>query len=188
MENQGKWYTVQTLSGKENKVRERIEGHLDLEGFRPYVHEVFVPMEKLVEKRRGKTITINKKLYPSYIFLNADLYDEMGNIREDVWYFIKNTNGVINFLGGGTPVPVSREDIEYMKNQVEGKNAQAKPKAQYEIGDKVKIKDGAFESFEGTVTSLDPDRSKLQLSVVIFGRNTPVDVEYWQVEKLEDEN
>jgi transcriptional antiterminator NusG len=113
----------------------------------------------------------------------VDLVDESNKIREDVWYFIKDTNGIINFLGGDSPVSISESEIRDIKNQLSGAEETVKPKVDFETGDIVKIKDGAFENFEGTITNVDPDRGKLQIEVTIFGRSTPVEVEYWQVEK-----
>jgi transcriptional antiterminator NusG len=178
-----KWYTVQTLSGKEMKAKDSLEKRMALEEMQDYIHEILVPQERVTEIKRGKKSTINRKFFPGYIFINVDLVDESNKIREDVWYFIKDTNGIINFLGGDSPVSISESEIRDIKNQLSGAEETVKPKVDFETGDIVKIKDGAFENFEGTITNVDPDRGKLQIEVTIFGRSTPVEVEYWQVEK-----
>lgn len=179
----GKWYTVQTLSGKENKAKESLDKRIPREGMEDFVHEILVPQEKVTEIKRGKKSTITRKFYPGYIFVNLDLTDELGKLREDVWYFVKDTNGIINFLGGDSPIPISESEIEEIKLQLAGDTASVKPKVDFTTGEIVKIKDGAFENFEGSITHIDPDRGKLQIEVSIFGRSTPVEVEYWQVER-----
>lgn len=179
-----KWYTVQTLSGKEMKAKEHLEKRIPQEQMEDYVFEILVPQEKVTEIKRGKKTTTNRKFYPGYIFVNVDLTDDGNKIREDVWYFIKDTNGIINFLGGDSPVSLSDQEIDDIRNQLTAsEDAAVKPKVEFNAGDIVKIKDGAFENFEGTITSVDPDRGKLQIEVTIFGRSTPVEVEYWQVER-----
>ena len=178
-----KWYTVQTLSGKEMKARDHLEKRMDLEEMREFIHEILVPQEKVTEIKRGKKTTTNRKFFPGYIFINVDLMDDSNKVREDVWYFIKETNGIINFLGGENPVAITESEIRDIKNQLSGTEENVKPRVDFESGDVVKIKDGAFENFEGTITSVDPDRGKLHIEVTIFGRSTPVEVEYWQVEK-----
>jgi len=180
---EGKWYTVQTLSGKENKAKESLDKRIPREGMEEYVLEILVPQEKVTEIKRGKKSTTTRKFYPGYIFVNLDLTDEFGKVREDVWYFIKDTNGIINFLGGDNPIPLSLSEIEDIKIQLAGDADAPKPKIEFASGDIVKIKDGAFENFEGPITNIDPDRGKLQIEVSIFGRSTPVEVEYWQVER-----
>ena len=178
----GKWYTVQTLSGKEMKAKDTLEKRMAQEGMEDYIFEILVPQEKVTEIKRGKKTTTNRKFFPGYIFINVDLV-ENGKIREDVWYFIKDTNGIINFLGGDSPVSITEQEIEDIKFQLSGTEEAVKPRVEFTAGDVVKIKDGAFENFEGTITNVDPDRGKLQIEVTIFGRSTPVEVEYWQVEK-----
>lgn len=181
---EGKWYTVQTLSGKENKAKESLDKRIPREGMEEFVLEILVPQEKVTEIKRGKKSTTTRKFFPGYIFVNLNLEDEFGKIREDVWYFIKDTNGIINFLGGDSPLALSNSEIEDIKLQLAGDTASVKPKVEFNISEIVKIKDGAFENFEGAITSIDPDRGKLQIEVSIFGRSTPVEVEYWQVERV----
>ncbi|MCM8533882.1 MAG: transcription termination/antitermination protein NusG [Lentisphaeraceae bacterium] len=179
----GKWYTVQTLSGKEMKAKESIEKRSTLEGMDDYVFEILVPQERVTEIKRGKKTTTNRKFFPGYMFVNIDLEDEYNKIREDVWYFIKDTNGIINFIGGDAPVALTLNEIEDIRNALRGDEKAVKPKVDFTTGEVVKIKDGAFENFEGAILNVDPDKGKLQIEVTIFGRSTPVEVEYWQVER-----
>jgi transcriptional antiterminator NusG len=183
MEKLGQWYTLQTLSGKENKARNDLERRTEQDSMQDYVLEVLHPTEKVTIMRQGKKITQNRKFYPGYLFVHVDLVDENGAIREDVWHFVKSTYGIINFLGGDRPVALSDDEIQDIRRQLEKTEDVAKPKVEYTIGEIIKIKEGPFESFEGTVTEIDTERGKLQVAVVIFGRSTPVEVEYDQVEK-----
>jgi len=180
----GKWYTLQTLSGKEMKAKDTMEKRMALEEMEEYIFEILVPMEKVTDIKRGKKTTTNRKFFPGYIFINVDLMNN-GKVREDVWYFIKETNGIINFLGGDAPVQLNNAEIEDIKNQINGGVEAVKPRVDFVAGDVVKIKDGAFENFEGAIINVDPDRGKLQIEVTIFGRSTPVEVEYWQVSRAE---
>jgi transcription termination/antitermination protein NusG len=184
IEMSGKWYTLQTLSGKEMKAKDSLEKRMALEEMEEYIFEILVPMEKVTEIKRGKKTTTNRKFFPGYIFINVDLMNG-GKVREDVWYYIKETNGIINFLGGDVPVQLSVAEIEDIKNQIDGGVEAVKPRVDFVTGDVVKIKDGAFENFEGAIINIDPDRGKLQIEVTIFGRSTPVEVEYWQVTRAE---
>ena len=186
MEKLGQWFTLQALSGKENKARLDLERRIEQDKMGDYVFEVVLPTEKVVQVRQGKKITLNKKFYPGYLFVHVDLTDENGKIREDVWYFVKDTYGIINFLGGDNPVPLSNHEIEEIRQQLERADETVKPKVDFAVGEIVKIKDGAFESFEGPVTEIDLDKGKLHVSVTIFGRSTPVEVESWQVEKADE--
>ena len=183
MENKGQWYVVQTLSGKENKAKDSIDKRMEQEGLAEYIHEILVPTETVSEVKRGKKRTANRKFFPGYVLANLDLLDENHAVREDVWYFIKNTNGIINFLGGESPVPLSQREVDDIMLQLQEDEDTVKPKIEFEAGETVKVKDGPFENFEGVITSVDPDRGKLHISVTIFGRSTPVEVEYWQVER-----
>ena len=149
-----------------------------------YVFEILVPMERVTEIKRGKKSTTNRKFFPGYIFVHVDMMDEYNKLREDVWYFIKDTNGIINFIGGDTPIALTDQEIENIQNALRTDEKAVKPKVAFTIGEIVKIKDGAFENFEGSILNVDPDRGKLQIEVAIFGRSTPVEVEYWQVERI----
>ncbi len=178
---QPQWFVVQTLSGQEYRVQEKLLKRRALAGVEDRVLSVEVPTEKVSEVRRGKKTTMNRKFYPGYILVQVVLFDENGKIDNDVWYFVREIQGVIGFIGGDKPVPISESEMaDIMAQSLEEEDA-AKPKVQFQIGETVIIRDGAFENFEGLIESVDPDRGKLRLSVSIFGRSTPVEVEYWQV-------
>ncbi len=186
MENvvaQGKWFVVQALSGQELKVQESLLKRRELVGVGDRIFEVAVPTERVSEVRRGRKTTTNRKFFPGYILVNMCLYEKPGQIDSEVWHFIKDTTGVIGFIGGDRPVPLSDSEVNSILHQAEKKAEAAKPKVDFEIGEVVTIRDGAFENFEGAVESVDPDRGRLRLAVSIFGRSTPVEVEYWQVER-----
>lgn len=182
-QERGQWFVVQTLSGQELKVQQSIEKRREPEGVDDVVFEVIVPTEKVSEVRRGRRVTTERKLFPGYILVNARLLDEDGKPEHRSWYFIRDTQGVIGFVGGEKPVALSPTEVEEMLQQNQEGEEASKPKVQFDVGETVTIKDGAFENFEGTIESVDTDRGRLQVSVSIFGRSTPVEVEYWQVER-----
>ncbi len=180
----GDWYVVQTLSGQEMKAQESIERRRMLEEVDDVVFKALVPMEKVTEIKQGKKTTVNKKIYPGYILINMTLYDEERGIYERVWNFINDTQGIIGFIGH-SPQPLSEEEVTEILAQLERDEEAVRPKIEYEIGEAVKIKDGPFQSCEGKIEEIDPHRGRLKLSVSIFGRSAPVEVEYWQVERDE---
>jgi transcriptional antiterminator NusG len=131
---------------------------------------------------------VTRKFFPGYVLINLVLYDEGRNVLEPTWRFLKETSGVIGFIGGERPMPLSTAEVDAIINQVAEKKEKVKPKVQFEPGETVKITDGPFMSFDGTVDEVDPDRGKLKVSVAIFGRSAPVELEYWQVERAVNEN
>ncbi len=181
--NQGQWFVVQALSGHEMKVKASIDKRLELEGLSELIFEVLVPMEKVSEVKLGKKTTVNRKFFPGYILIRSDLYVNKENLNDRVWSFINETPGIIGFVGGEKPAPLSEVEVNDILEQLNRGDAKRKPRMEFDLGETVKIKDGAFENFEGKIENIDPDRGKLKLSVSIFGRHTPVEVEYWQVER-----
>ena len=179
----GQWFVVQTLSGQEFKVRDTILRRREIQGMDDQVLQVEVPTEKVSEVRRGRKTTRNRKFFPGYILLNAELYGANGGINEKVWYFVKEMEGVIGLDGGEKPVPLSEQEVENIIAQTSEAEEASKPRVDFEVGETVTIKEGPFENFEGVIEGVDPDRGKLRLSVSIFGRSTPVEVEYWQVDR-----
>jgi transcription termination/antitermination protein NusG len=178
----GQWYVLHTLSGQENKVRENLEKSIKQEDAGCKVYEVLIPTERVSEVRNGRKTTMNRKYFPGYVLVRMDLYLEDGVIDEKVWYFVRQIQGVIGFIGGGDrPQPLSQHEVDDLMRQTSAPEEKAKPKIQYEIGESVRIKDGAFENFEGTIEGIDAERGKLKLMVSIFGRSTPVELEFWQV-------
>jgi transcriptional antiterminator NusG len=181
MRNQ--WFIIQTLSGQEQKVKDSIEKRVKTDEMQDFVKEVLVPMEKVVEVRNQKKTVSNRKLWPGYVFVDMVLLDENNRIIEKPWYFIKETQGVIGFVGGEPPMPTPTDEVEQIKNQISQSEETEKPKVNFEVGETIKINNGPFLNFSGVIEEIDPERGKLKVTVNIFGRNTPVELEYWQVEK-----
>ncbi len=177
------WFVLHTLAGQEQRVKESIEKRLKAEEMEEYIHEVLVPMERVAEVRSGKKTVTTRKLYPGYVFIDMLLFDENKRIIEKPWYFIRDTQGIIGFVGGDRPTPASPEEVETIKAQISESEDHEKPKVHFEVGETVKINDGPFLNFSGVIEEIDPERGKLKVTVNIFGRNTPVELEYWQVEK-----
>ena len=177
------WFVIHTLSGQEQKVKESIEKRVKTDEMQDYVREVLVPMEKVVEVRNQKKTVSTRKLWPGYVFIDMVLLDENNRIIEKPWYFIKETQGVIGFVGGEPPAPTPAEEVESIKNQISASEEHEKPKVSFEVGETVKINNGPFLNFSGIIEEIEPERGKLKVTVNIFGRNTPVELEYWQVEK-----
>jgi transcription termination/antitermination protein NusG len=182
----GKWYVVQAMSGHENKVRENLERGLKLEKNSLPIYEILIPVEKISEVKQGEKITSTRKFFPGYVLVRMDLYKEDGEIRNEVWYFVRETQGIIGFIGCGAdkrPLPLSDSEVESLMNQVKEKEEVIAPKVLLDVGESVTVKEGAFENFEGVIEDIDTERGKLKVMVSIFGRSTPVELEFWQVEK-----
>jgi transcription termination/antitermination protein NusG len=177
------WFVIHTLSGQEQKVKESIEKRLKAEEMGEYIKEVLVPMEKVAEVRSGKKTVSTRKLHPGYVYIDMALVDENRRILEKPWYFIRDTPGIIGFVGGERPIPVTPEEIAVIKEQVSESEDTERPKVHFDVGETIKINDGPFLNFSGVIEEIEPDRGKLKVTVNIFGRNTPVELEYWQVEK-----
>ena len=177
------WFVIHTLSGQEHKVKESIEKRLKAEEMTEYIKEVLLPMEKVAEVRGGKKNVSTRKLFPGYVFINMVLLDENNRVIERPWYFIRDTPGIIGFVGGDRPTPTPPEDIDSIKDKIAESEDTERPKVEFEVGETVKINDGPFLNFSGVIEEVDPTRGKLKVTVNIFGRSTPVELEYWQVEK-----
>jgi len=177
------WYTIQTLSGQEQKAEKSLHKRIAEEEMSEYINEVLVPMEKVVEVRGGKKTVTQRKLYPGYIFIDMQLYDEEQRLLAQPWDFIRNTQGIIGFLGGERPIATPAADIDVIKAQVADSEETEKPKVNFEVGEEVKINDGPFQNYNGAVEEIDAESGKLKVTIDIFGRSTPVELEYWQVEK-----
>lgn len=177
------WFVIHTLSGQEHKVRESIEKRMKPEEMGEYIQEVLVPMEKVAEVRGGKKSVTMRKLHPGYVYIHMALYDENRRVIPQPFYFIKETPGAIGFVGGDTPVAATDEEIAQIKEQIADSEDRERPKVSFEVGETIKVNDGPFLNFSGVIEEVDPERGKLKVTVNIFGRNTPVELEYWQVEK-----
>ncbi len=182
------WFVLHTLTGQELKVKRSIEARVRLEEMGRYIGEVVIPTEKVSEVKNGKKTTITRKFFPGYVLINLCLYDEKRQVLEPTWRFLKETTGVIGFIGGDHPMPLSDKEVDDIINQVAEKEEKVVPKVAYEPGETVKITDGPFMSFCGVVDEVDPDRGRLKVSVAIFGRSAPVELEYWQVERAAAED
>lgn len=177
------WFALHTLSGQENKVKAYIEKFKTVEELDDYIFEVLLPTEVVSEVKNGKKSTKTRKLYPGYVFIQMRLFEE-GRLINKPWYFVKEVAGVIGFVGGETPAALRQAEIDEIKSRIEEANGKEVPKVSYEIGEEVKITDGAFANLTGRIDEIDPARGKLKISVSIFGRFTPVELEYWQVQRL----
>ena len=181
-DNRGQWFVIQTLSGHENKVRDTINRQLNL-GDQIPVYEALIPENKVKEIRNGKAITVTKKLFPGYVLVRMDLYDEIGAVNEQAWYFVRSVQGVLGFLGNATkPSPLSEQEFLDMNPALAGDAPAPVLVIGVKVGDIVRIKDGAFMGYEGNVESIDDTRGRLTVVISIFGRSTPVELEFWQVE------
>jgi transcriptional antiterminator NusG len=177
------WYVLHALTGQEAKVRDSILRRLKQEEMEDYVGDILIPTEKISEVKKGVKSTTTRKFFPGYVLVNLALYDDDNNILEKAWYFVQDTPGAIGFIGGERPAPLRPKEVEALLNQVDEKKEKVKPKIIFELGETVKITDGPFMNFSGVVEEIDPDRGKLKVSVAIFGRVAPVELEYWQVER-----
>lgn len=172
-----KWYILQSLAGQEKKVADTIEEKIKKEGFSSCIEEVVVPVEKMVEVRKGKKVDVEKKFLPGYILIKMDMND-------DIWHVIQKIPKVGGFLGAqGKPQEVSEVEVKRITEQI-ATNAMARQnELRFEVGDSIKVNDGPFESFVGTVEGIDEVKQRLKVSVTIFGRATPLDLEFDQVTK-----
>ena len=178
------WYVLRVASNKEEKVREALERKVKIEGVEEKIGRILVPMERRPAPRgRGDKKFVDRKMYPGYVFIEMELAED-GAIGEDAWFLIRETTGVGDFIGAaGRPTAMKPGDVDKMLMQVEKAEEGAPISVEFEKGELVKIKEGAFENFEGAVDDVLPDRGLIRVVVTIFGRPTPVELEYWQVEK-----
>ena len=172
-----RWYIVHAYSNFEKKVAEAIEEKARQKGLDNLIEQIVVPTEKVVEVRRGRKVDAERKFFPGYVLVRADLTDQ-------VFHLIKNTPKVTGFLGTDSkPVPIPDSEAQHILNQVQEGVDRPKPSVTFEIGETVRVVDGSFASFNGIVQEVDEERSRLKVEVSIFGRATPVDLEFGMVEK-----
>jgi transcriptional antiterminator NusG len=178
----GRWFVVHTYAGYENKVKSNLESRIVSMNMEDRIFEVVIPMEDVVEFKNGKKVVVQKKVFPGYLLTRCDLDD-------DSWSVIRNTPGVTGFVGPGTkPTPLSRREVEsILQVKVEGGAEPIKktrPRLEYEVGETVRVKEGPFADFSGQIDEINEDQLKLKVLVNIFGRETPVELEFSQVAKL----
>lgn len=172
-----KWYIIHVYSGFENKVKKNLEERIAASAHPEKFGEVIVPTEQVVELVKGKRKTSSRKFYPGYILVRMEL-------DEETWHLVKNTAKVTGFLGGrDRPAPIPDEEAEQIINRMEAGKHKPQPKFYFEVGDEVRVIDGPFTNFNGTVEDVNPEKGKLKVLVSIFGRSTPVELDFVQVAK-----
>lgn len=180
------WFALHTLSGQEQKVKTYLEKFKKAEELDDHIFEVLLPTETVSEVKGGKKSTKVRKLYPGYVFINMRLLDESGKVIIKPFYFVKDAAGVIGFVGGDHPAPLRQSEIDEIKARIEAASGKEVPKVSFDVGEEVKITDGPFMNLNGRIDEIDPARGKLKISVSIFGRFTPVELEYWQVQRASE--
>jgi transcription termination/antitermination protein NusG len=178
------WYVIHVRSGLEQKVKDSMIRRIQTEEMGDYIFAVLVPTERVSEVKKGKRSETNRKFFPGYVIANCHLLDDHNRLIDKTWYFVKDTDGVLNFAGTKDhPIPMRAREVEALLAQLRDKEEGVVPKISFNLGDSVRVTDGPFESQTGIIEEIDPERGVLRVSVNIFGRSTPVDLEYWQVEK-----
>lgn len=183
---EAKWYALHTLPNQEIKVEDYLNKFIASGDLKGYVEEVLVPKKNVAEVKRGKKSLRVCKIYPGYVFVHMHLYDANNELLQVPWQFIMwEAQGVIGFVGGDKPTALKQADIDAIKSQAAEAVDKEVPKVSFSLGDMVKINDGPFTDLTGEVEVVDPERGRLKVSVSIFGRNTPVELEYWQVQRVD---
>ncbi len=178
----GQWFVIHSYSGYEKKVKSNLESRIASMNMEDRIYEVVIPEEDVVELKNGRKVTVTKKMFPGYLLVRCELDD-------DSWYVVRNTPGVTGFVGSGAkPTPLRRKDVENFLQVpvegVEGEPKKSRPKSAYETGESVRVKEGPFADFTGTIAEINEDQLKLKVLVNIFGRETPVELDFAQVAKL----
>jgi transcription termination/antitermination protein NusG len=173
-----RWYVIHVYSGFEKKVAQAIREQAEQKGLASRFEEILVPTEEVVEVKRGAKVSSERKIFPGYVLIKMDMDDE-------TWHLVKNTAKVTGFLGGrGRPLPISDAEAGRIMRQIQEGIERPRPSITFEIGEQVRVSDGPFTSFNGVVEEVDEEKSRIKVAVSIFGRATPVELEYSQVEKV----
>ena len=187
------WFVLHTLTGQENKALKSIEARVKLERMEDYIGRCVIPTEKVSEKKNGKKRVVTKKFFPGYILAELALYDEAKGVDENgrkaiyerTWQFLRETPGVIGFVGSDRPIPLKQQEVDaILLDKPASGGSVERPRVTFTVDETVKIIDGAFMGLTGQVSMVDPDRGKLKVEVNIFNRKVQVDAENWQVEKV----
>jgi len=179
-----RWYVLRVQSNKEMVVKEALLQKVQMGGLGDIIGRIEVPVEQVKRIRGSKQTVHTRKLYPGYVFMEMEPTDD-GRVQEKAWFMIKETSGVGDFISTeGVPTPMRDTDVAKMLLEAEKPEDVPSIKVEFEKDDQIKIREGAFENFEGIVDSIDPERGIVKVIVTIFGRSTPLDIEYWQIEKL----
>jgi len=178
------WYVLRVAANKEEQVKQALTQKVKTQGLEGIVGRIEVPVEKVKRVRGGRQTVHKRKLYPGYVFMEMEPTED-GRVPEKAWFMIKETPDVGDFIGTeGVPTPMRDTDVAKMLMEAEKPDEAPSIKVDFKKGDQVKIREGAFENFEGVVDSIDRERGLVRVIVTIFGRSTPLDIEYWQIEKL----
>jgi transcriptional antiterminator NusG len=172
------WYVVHTQTGSEEKVKSSLEHRISQEGMQELVSKVIIPTEQVSEVRSGKKKISQRKFFPGYLLVEMEL-------NEQTYLFVKTVPGVTGFIGlGRRPMPLPKEEVDNILKKTEETQVKPSPKILFEKGEQVRITEGPFLNFNGNIDEIHPEKGKIKVSVSIFGRSTPVELEYWQVEKI----
>ncbi len=173
------WYILQVYSGYEKKVKDNLLAQIEKKGLKKNIEEILIPSEDVIEMKKGKKVNAQRKFFPGYMLIRMIMDDE-------IWHIVRKLPKVNGFLGGkkGEPIPVSQKEVDSIVNQVKSGLDKPKPSVSFEIGEQVRVSDGPFSSFNGMVEEVDEEKARLKVSVSIFGRATPVNLDYSQVEKI----
>ena len=181
---QKQWFVLRVASNREDQVKDALLRKIQIESLDDLIGRIVVPTEKIKRVRGSQQRVYDRKLYPGYVFVEMLLSDD-GNILDKCWYVIKETTGVGDFIGTeGKPSPMSETDVNKMLHQAESPEDSPAIQMEFNKDDQIKVKGGSFEGFEGTVEHIDTEKGTVRVIVTIFGRPTPLDIEYWQIEKV----
>lgn len=180
-----KWYVLRVQSNKEDKVKRSLEAHIKMKGLEHLISRVVVPSEKVSMIKGGKKRISEKKIYPGYVMAEVEV-DDNGQIPSDVWFLIRETPSAGDLIGGDDrmPVPMANYEVEKILSEAVVKEEAPKSKIEFSEGDKVRVKEGPFENFDGIIEEVFPASGRVKIILTVFGRPTPVELEYWQVESI----